>query len=292
MRKNLVLLLFIFLSLVGKGQLVEVRADYNAVGDCIFTAINNAPTPIYLNIDFADLQNTAFNETLPYIKKLSPGFNSLFSLPRYPDADVPRFNYEIRSYRSDPFANVNLDFPYLVPFKPGTEIIPVEIKNIDGFWGNEVPESWKATGFNTAPGTAVFASRKGEIVEISGASKSGDPQFWYHAWTNSITLLQPDGTLICYKNVADKAKKWKMNDIVQAGELLGEIVPGATELVMLIYKNSLASNDLSFIIPQFQIAPDLIQMVHPALKIEVVHPEEIRGLEMSKKEIRKYLNSK
>lgn len=161
-------LLFVLIFFRSEAQLVEVRADYNAVGDCIFSAHNNAKTPVFLNIDFADLQNTTFNETLPYIKKLTPGFNSLFLLSRDVNADIPRFNYQIKSYRSNPVANVNLDFPYLIPFAPGTKASVFDVDNIDGFRGSKELKSWMATGFEAKPGTLVYAVRQGEIVEITG----------------------------------------------------------------------------------------------------------------------------
>jgi hypothetical protein len=292
MDKILSVFVFVFLFLNTGAQLVEVRADYNAVGDCVFSAHNNSKTPIFLNIDFADLQNTTFNETLPYIKKLTPGFNSLFILSRDVDADVPRFNYQLKSYRSNPTADVNLDFPYLIPFEQGSKVNVFDVENIDGFRGNKKLKSWMATGFKVKPGTPVYAARQGEIVEIAGFGRTDEPHFWYNTWNNAITVLQPDGTLICYKNVVDPEKKWKVNDMVYAGQVLGKVAPGETELKLLIYQNTLSSDDMIFIIPQFVIAPGKIQIVSPALDIEVVHPVEVRGLEMSKREKKKILNSK
>ena len=74
--------MFVFLFVELNAQLVEVRADYTGVGDVQFVAYNNTEAPLYLNIDFADLENTTFNEPLPYIKLLEPGFNNLFMLLR------------------------------------------------------------------------------------------------------------------------------------------------------------------------------------------------------------------
>lgn len=270
-------------------QSIEVQADYNGVGDCIFSAHNNSKTPMFLKIDFADLENATFNETLPYIKKLEPGFNSLFTLGRDLDADVPRFNYQMKSYRSNPVADVNLDFPYLIPFAPGAKIKVFDVKSIAGFWGDTEPDSWLATGFIAKSGDAVYASRKGEIVEITGINRKGDSQDWYHTWTNSITLLQPDGTLICYKNVVDKNKKLKLNQKIYAGQMLGEVAPNSTEVILLMYQNSLSSKDLIFIIPLFVTESNKTEIVNSAMNIEVVHPSEIRGLEMTKKEKKKIL---
>ncbi|MEZ5106760.1 MAG: hypothetical protein R2757_19810 [Draconibacterium sp.] len=122
------------------------------------------------------------------------------------------------------------------------------------------------------------------MVEIAGREKSENTRSWYNGW-GSITLLQPDGTLICYKNVVDPLNKLKLNQKVFAGEILGG-APGTSELVLLIYLTTLLSDDFSFIIPQFQIGPGKIGMVTPSMPVEVIHPVEIRGLEMTKEQKR------
>jgi len=281
----------IFLSFVfySNAQLVEVQANYNGVGDVDFVAYNNTPAPLFLNVDFADLENTTFNEPLPYIKLLESGFNTLFTLQRYPDADVPRFNYQIKVFKSDPMALADLDFPYLIPFAPGKNVSVFDVKNLDGFWGNTLPESWNATGFKATPEEPVFASRTGTIVEVVGAKRTGEPQNWYHTWNNSITVLQPDGTLICYRNVIDNAKKLKVNEKIFAGQQLGVVAPEATEVVVLIFQHSLNSNDLRYVIPQFVTNENEIGILLSSQKYNVVHPVEIRGLEMGNREKRRIL---
>jgi len=281
-----------FLIVELNAQLVEIQANYNSIGDVEFIAYNNSQTPVFLNIDFADLENTSFNETLPYIKLLDPGFNNLFILERDLDADVPRFNYEIKSFRSNPMALVNLDFPYLFPFKTGTKVSVLDVGNIVGFWGMNEPKSWNATGFKTNQGQVICASRRGTVVEIVGANRTGEPENWYHTWNNAITILQPDGTLICYRNVVDKNKKLKIGQKVFPGEIIGEIAPYETELVMLIFQSSLNTKELLFIIPQFVTEENKLEMIITSKDYLVVHPGNIRGMEMTNKEKRKILNTK
>jgi hypothetical protein len=292
MLKKFVYIIFCFLTFENSAQFVEVQYDYNNVGDCIFGASNNAKTPVYLNLYFTSLENTRFVEDLPYVKKLEPGFTSLFTLMRESDAGAPYFIFEIKTFKSNPVANVNLDFPYLVPFTPGTIVKPVDIKNVNGFWGTVEPKSWQATGFEAKAGDKVFAARQGQIVEIIGDIRGGDPKTWHNTWTNAITLLQPDGTLITYKNVIDKEKKLQINQIIHAGEVLGEVALNSTEIVLMIYHNTMNSSDLQFIIPQFVTAPGKTEILNSALDIEVVHPNEVRGLEMTKKEQRNLLKGK
>lgn len=283
------MLIFSFLEI--KAQLVEVQYDYNSAGDYIFGAHNYAKTPLFLHLFFTNIEYTSFKEPLPYVKRVEPGFTSLFTLLREMEM-APQFLFQIKTFRSNPVASVNLDFPYLVPFTPGTFVKPVDIGNIDGFWGNEVPKLWKATGFAAKPGEPVHAARQGQIVEIAGSNRESDPKTWYHTWTNAITLLQPDGTLIIYKNVINKDKKTELNQKIQAGEILGEVAPGSSEIVLMIYHNTLSSPDLQFVIPLFVTLPGITEIVNSAQNIEVVHPAEIRGLEMTKKEQKSLLKKK
>lgn len=292
MNKLFILFIFFFLLEGVKAQMVDVLADYNGNGDCIFSAHNNSKTPMFLKIDFADLQNATFNEPLPYVKKLDPGFNSLFILARDPNADVPRFNYQVKSYRSNPTSIIDLDFPYLIPFSVGAKVLPKDIKSIKGFWGDEELKSFIAIGFHAKVGDEVYASRQGVVVENTGSVKGEDSANWYNTWNNSITLLQPDGTLICYRNVVDKSAKLKLNEKVHAGQLLGEIAPFAEDLILLIYQNSLDSDELRFIIPQFSIGENKTEIVNVAKEYVVVHPISVRGLEMTKKEKKVVLGKK
>ncbi len=275
-----------FLS--SKAQLVDVQFDYNNVGDYIFRATNRSKTPVYLNLYFTSIENTSFTESVPYVKQLEPGFNSLFTLMREVE-EPPRFIFDIKTYRSNPLADVNLDFPYLVPFAPERTVKPFDVKNIDGFWGNETPKDWRATGFIAEPGEKVYASRQGQLVEIAGGSRETDPLQWYNTWPNSITLLQNDGSLITYKNVVDVNNKLQLNQKIHAGEILGEVAPNSSEVVLMVYHNILNSSDLKFIIPLFVTAPDKTEIVNSSMNIQVVHPNTTRALEMSKREIKKML---
>ena len=206
MYKRILLILFVFLFSELKAQLVEVVNDYTSGGDVVFGATNFTKTPVFLKVEFTELQNTTDDRVRIYLKKLSPGYNNIFTLTRGFGPGLPYFYYNIRTYRSDPAANVNLDFPYLVPLAPGKTATVFDVKNIDGFWGDKKLKSWAATGFNAHPGEEVYAARQGEIVEIAGEIRDGNPEFWYNTWINIVTVLQPDGTLISYKNVLPNSR--------------------------------------------------------------------------------------
>jgi len=183
----------------------------------------------------------------------------------------------------------DLNFPYLIPLQEGREVEVFEVKSLRGFWGTEEPSSWNAAGFVVQSGEPIFASRNGIVVEIVEAKRMGDPQTWYHTWNNSVTVLQPDGTLICYRNVWDDSKKLKLGEKIYAGQQLGIVAPGTSELILLIFQHSLNSADLRFVIPQFITGEKELTLLLPSQKYTVIHPKEIRAMEMTNREKRRYL---
>ena len=291
MHRLIVLIIIIFFCSNLEAQLVEVENNIISGGDVVFGATNFSKTPVFIKVEFTELQNTIDDDIRIYYRKLAPGYNNIFNLTRRVGAGVPYFYYKIKAYRSDPVAKVDLKFPYLIPLAPGKTAKIFDVKDIAGFWGDVIPKSWFATGFVAQPGDAVYAARTGEVVEIVENTRTDNPELWYNTWTNIITLLQPDGTLISYKNVIDREKKLKLNQKIFAGQILGEVVPGTNEIVVVIYHNSGINDELLFVVPQFVTAPDKVEMINSSMRIDVVHPIEIRGLEMSKKEQRKILKN-
>lgn len=273
-------------------QMVDVQADYTGVGDCVFNAYNNTNVPVYLHLNFADLENTSFPDPLPYVKRLVPGFNSLFTLQRDLNADVPRFNYEIKSFRSNPTPIIDLEFPYLIPFEEDAKVKCFEVENIDGFRGSTKLENWQAVGFIRQAEASVVASRSGVVVEVVGAERKTEPSMWYNAWNYTVTVLHADGTLMCYRNVHDAQKKLKLGQKIYAGQKIGEMAPHSNQLIQLLYHHSLNTNGLLFVIPKYSISEKNNALLLSSSEYKVVHPLKICGLEMSKRERKKILGLK
>lgn len=289
MQKLAVLFFLFFTTVLSDAQPVEVRADYNGVGDVDFVAYNNTKAPLFVYVILGDLENTYYPETLPIVKKVESGFNPLFTLERNLSGGSVRFHHEIKYFRSNPVGDVHLDFPYLIPFAPGKKVESVLVENIDGFMGLMVPKSWSANGFKANPDEDVFAARNAIITEITGASRDEGAVINYNGWTYAVTVLQSDGTLACYKNVTVPDKTWKVGDKIYAGQVLGQIAPGAKELVFMVYHEKLQTDGLTFVVPLFVLSKDNSGLILSGSEFTVVHPVEIRGMEMDKREKRKFL---
>ncbi len=289
MKKPVLFALMLYTAYFTIAQPVEVRSDYNDVGNVDFVAYNNTKAPLFVSVILGDLQNTDYAGPMPIVKMLEPGFNTLFTLEKQIGSEGQvQFHYESKYYLSDPKGGFNYDFPYLIPLMPGRKVKSVLVKDINGFMGPKVPKSWTATGFKGQPGDKVFAARNGIIVEIAGEKRKAGKLLDYNGWDNAATILQPDGTLACYRNVAVNEKKWETGDKIYAGQLLGEIADGANELDFLIYHEIPGSKGLTFIAPQFVLSEGKTDLILSGTELTVAHPPEIRVLEMDKKEKRKF----
>lgn len=274
-------------------QVVDVRSEYTALGDCVFSATNRAATPMFLHLKFADLENTSFSEPVPYVKKLNPGFNALFTLLLDSGAEDLRFNYDIKIYPSNPLPEIDLYFPYLIPLEKGKSISVFDVPDIAGFWGTDSPDSWVATGFYANAGDAVVAARNGEVVEIVGDERVGESLVWYHAWNYSVTLLHDDGSLMCYHNVISTPELLQVGDRIFAGQKLGQLANGCNGLVVLIFHHSLFSDQPLFVLPEFVTSADgSSEILNTSQSYTVFHPRAVKGLEMTKKEKKKILGSR
>jgi len=269
-------------------NLVEVQTAYDkSSGDTFFSAHNKSKVPLYLHVYFPEVSRMSFREKQPYVKKLNPGYNGLFRLEKSRYRRIPKYYFEIKSFRSNPIAEVNLEFPYLLPFEPGKKIKTKKLNSADGLWVLEEPEPWASIGFYANPGDKIYASRRGVIVEIAPGKRYKDSIHWYNSWNNAVTLLHPDGTLCCYANVVVKNKKLKLNKEVFAGELLGEMATSASELEIFVYHNKLFSDKLHFIIPKFVTGENSAKILEDEKEYMVVHPRSVRILEMTKLENRR-----
>ncbi len=284
MKKLFYLLISFFFSTTVFAQKIEVQADYTDIGDVEFVAYNNTQVPLFLYINFADLSNATFDEVLPYVKMVTPGYNDLFILRRYLDAEAPSFNYEIDQFVSNPVANVDLDYPYLLPFKPQTTVQSVAIEDFKHPYKKFFADYY-STIFKALPAALVYACRNGVVVAIK---KDGvlTPNA-YPGGHNSVTILQPDGTLITYQNIIPK--KLKEGKKIYAGEQIGNLLPQDSTLIIFITQSQLDSHELKPIIPKFQVDKESVELVVGNQILNVVHPKSVRGKEMTRREKRKHL---
>lgn len=267
---------------------VEFRTAYMTdENSTIFSAYNKTKAPVYIHIHFDEVSRLSFHEEQPFVRRLEKGLNDLFTLEQSRERGIPRFPYSVTVYKSNPLADVDLAFPYLIPLRPGKEARVVDITSLKAFGTAKEPENYMVTGFDISAGDAVFAARTGVVVEIVGKKRTTKPARWYNTWTNCVTILQPNGTLICYKNC--DATKLKIGQKIFAGQPIGEVVNETEPLIIVIYHDVLTEKFPRFIIPQFAISAGKVEVLNSSGAYTVIHPDEVKAMEMTRRERKKYI---
>jgi len=96
----------------------------------------------------------------------------------------------------------------------------------------------------------------------------------------------------CYRNLEDSNTNLKIGEKIYAGQPIGKIARSANSLITIIYHESLFVDSPRFIIPRFVSKGNQAGILSFSQKYEVIHPDEIVGLEMSPKEKRIMIGKK
>ena len=267
---------------------VEVRTSYNAGSNStLFSAYNKAEYPVFLHIYFNEVSRLSFHEKQPFIKKLPHGLTDLFVLDNSRERNLPRFPFKMKTYPSNPLAEINREYPYLLPLREGEVAIRRKVDNSSkelSVFPN--PKEGVFYGFQVEPGQEVCACRKGVVVDIHSVV-TAKPGTDFQDDFSYITLLHEDGTLATYFNVETKGKTLQPNQTIFPGEVFCNIDSHSNKLIVTFYYNRLFSDDFIFLGPRFQLSATETNILSLDKEYQVVHPKEIRALEMTKKEKKK-----
>lgn len=102
-----------------------------------------------------------------------------------------------------------------------------------------------------------------------------------------ITLLHEDGTLATYFNATSENKPLKLNQTIYPGDAFSSLNSVSDQLIVAVYYNRLFSNNYIFLSPKFHLSNANSNSLEINKEYTVVHPKEIRELEMTKKEKKK-----
>ncbi|MBN1819966.1 MAG: hypothetical protein JXR31_10250 [Prolixibacteraceae bacterium] len=259
----------------------QVKYDLDAVGNVNFSADNYSTFPVYVALDFSYLENASFSEKLPFIKRVNPGTNSLFTIYCETDMPGPDFNIEIKWFISDPSPEVDPEYPYLIPVSSGSEVLVTsEIEK----------ENNRSIGFELIGSDEVVASRKGIVIRLINNNHPNLPtekgkQF------NLVQLLHEDGTIGEYYNFAYHQINCKLGQTVLPGQIIGKANRIENNNYMVgfsLFHSDLNSKNKIFLIPEFLLEGSKISQVEMGKVYKSVQDEKIIIKELSGKEKREY----
>ena len=236
-----------------------------------YYALNTQPCPYQVYVEFEVLENLEASSEVPFFKVIYPDPEPqlLFQLDPIRKMGT-RFSSQYSLAKGDPEAEVQLDFPYWLPYEPGKSA-----KLLQGYNGNYSHQGSYSLDFELSKGCEVFASRAGTVLEMKEDSNQGGPDSSFKALGNFVTIYHDDGSFADYYHLQHNGVVVAPGDQVAAGQLLG--YSGDTgwadgpHLHFQVYKASrmgIETLPVSFIQPDGEIISleekEIYQSYHPS----------------------------
>jgi hypothetical protein len=215
-------LLFFNASLLAQ-RVLEVKYEQDSKGSYTFSCFNNAYCNYILELGFTSLNNLKCDQSLPFHAEVKPGYNKLFTISAVDTQAPVQFKYTSTYQKGCIHPELNPDFIYLFPIKPGTSAQVFEMspdKSTDS-------SSWYVLRLKMKPGDTIYASRKGlvNIVHVqNGANDSGRVSI---GTENFIEIAHADCSFARYGILRKNSAFVKQGELVKAGQAIG-LVGGDT----------------------------------------------------------------
>lgn len=248
---------------------VRVSIDESESGVVKFVATNDTYYPFTLTVRFKRLENfTSLQGTRQAI--VSAGKNNLFDLRvKYRERDYG-YQYEFSYILGSPKIEPEMEFPYLIPIKPGTTPVAGEAG------GRKISDS-----FAIEKGDTVFCSRRGKVTATPG-EKGGRFRI---SGVGSLEVLHDDGTLMIYNNLSGPVPGIKSGMIVYPGD---PVAIASENFTLMLHLIALGASEQLQTLPILYSAGDTTGVQYSLIegRVSVTHPESIITREMSPKEIK------
>jgi hypothetical protein len=286
-------------------QVLEVKYETDSKGNYKFSCQNHGYCNYIVEVNFFDLQNVRADVKLPYMGTVQPGQNSLFTLTKDNASQAPNFRYSYRYVKGCVKPKINMGFTYLLPVAAGEEVQSREMEYfLKRFANDPEPPDWYALAISMKPGDTIYASRGGTVTEAKDDAYLKQSGYELASTDNYIEVYHDDCSFARYQVFRDKSIFVKPGDHVVAGEPIG--IVGGEKYVsgphlrfcvyytidkdpFTDYEKTGRSSRFAYVPVQFWTKDTGKQKLVNNSKYVSEHPTELITQEMSKRELKKWM---
>ena len=195
---------------------LEIFQKPNDNGGFTYYAENKDLAPYQLQVDFTELTNLTPSKPIPHFQVIYPGpAQKLFDL-KPGGGRNSAFKSRYQMAMGDPHAQVDMNFPYWLPYEHGATHMLNQGPN-----GSYTHQGKHAFDFVMDEGTPVCASRGGLVVAVKEDGRIGGPDAKFMEHANRITILHEDGSYADYAHLRYQGSRVNPGDEVVAGQVIG-----------------------------------------------------------------------
>jgi hypothetical protein len=204
-------------------RMIEVKYEQDSKGAYVFSCVNYAFCNYILDIGFSSFTNVKCDHPLPFHAEVKPGYNKLFSISAVDPQAAVQFKYQSGFQKGCMHPNVNLDYIYLLPIRPGTQAQVYEMSPIK----SSDSASWYVLRMKMKSGDTIYAARKGLVNDVQDLNAANDAGQVSIGTENFIEIAQSDCSFARYGILKKNSAMVKPGQMVKAGQPIG-LVGGDT----------------------------------------------------------------
>lgn len=280
---------FISVSFCSFSQMIKVSAERDDSGNVLINASNADVIPYTLVFDFSNLQNLSGGSSTVIS---NPGNSRVATLKRINATQGTNYSYTYSYVKGNIFAKSKIDPVYLIPLPAGVTLEAQAMKSLGETISKNAGSTFTGVSFRFSEPSPILAPRKGIVSSIDMTHNPENKNLAYSANENMIELYHEDGSFTRISVLRAGSEKVKIGQTVLPGQILAESGGENYEngrhvrVVNFRYEKENTGKFHSVIFPVKYAVAEGTEMVFKGQKIEVVHPEEVIALELSKKELK------
>lgn len=277
---------------------ITIDTERDKENNVNFYANNPNEIPYSVILNFSQLQNMTTPAGGNTTAVANPGRTKVATLKPTLAGQGTSYRYTFSFAKGNVYAKSKGNPSYLVPVSEGTVIKAVLNNPLAATVGDESAKgSYVGVSFMFDEPVQVVAPRKGIIADMKMDAHVAGSNLSFVAEENFIEIYHEDGTFTKLTVLKAGSEKVKLGQLVFPGDILaesgGENYSQGPHLRMINIKTVKENDRLIYQPFPVRFVSDKGDVeIKQYVTFSVVHPEEVKMLEMSKKELKTYQEGK
>jgi hypothetical protein len=277
---------------------ITIETERDPDGNVLIYAVNLAKVPYSVILNFSQLQNMSTPGGGNVTALASPGRSKVATLKPTLAGQGTNYRYSYSFAKGNVYGKSKIDPIYLIPVPEGTPVKGILNYNIAKTLKKEEYEKYVGISFNFEKPTLIVAPRKGVIAEMKMDYATDKESLSFSAEENYIEIYHEDGTITKLMVLKSGSAKVEVGDLVVPGQILAESGgenyqqgPHVRMVNQRTEKDGLDKLKYSYFPVVFATEKGNIEIKELG-DFTVTHPKEVVTLELNKKELKAFQESK
>lgn len=299
MRKIFITTLLFISSLSSLFAQITIETERDSDGNVLFYAVNPTKIPYSVVLNFSQLQNMTTSGGGNVTGIASPGRSKVGTLKPTLAGQGTNYRYSFTYAKGNVYGKTKIDPVYLLPVPEGTQVKAILNNSISNAINKEKKDgSYVGLSFIFEKATSIVAPRKGVIAEMKMDFQPDKENLTFTAEENYIEIYHEDGTITKLIVLKADSQKVKVGDVVLPGQVLAEsggvnYQQGPHVRMVNIRTEKDGPDKLkSSYFPVVFVTDEGNFEIKELMDLKATHPMEIVTMELSKKELKSFQDSK